>query len=180
MKLIRTINREEKRKNQSEALVNPDLNVIEHITWIFGLFLVTPCALTNCHVVISKQGWQCVRAGRSSRCVIGRWPRNMRTTRSDLDSVQRKSTVEPGIVNRSEASRTSQTIRLARRCKRWHPLVPGRRYETRSRPLSEYMSHHLSLKLIANCVPLSRIKWEIYSYISVFLVVHKDTAEYTA
>ena len=22
----------------------------------FGLFLVTPCALANCHVVISKQG----------------------------------------------------------------------------------------------------------------------------
>ena len=24
--------------------------------WIFGSFLVTPCALTSCHVVISKQG----------------------------------------------------------------------------------------------------------------------------
>ena len=26
------------------------------MTWIFDLFLVTPCALTSCHVVISKQG----------------------------------------------------------------------------------------------------------------------------
>ena len=26
------------------------------MTWIFGLFLVTPCSLTSCHVVISKQG----------------------------------------------------------------------------------------------------------------------------
>ena len=26
------------------------------MTWIFGSFLVTPCALTSCHVVISKQG----------------------------------------------------------------------------------------------------------------------------
>ena len=25
------------------------------MTWIFGSFLVTPCALTSCHVVISKQ-----------------------------------------------------------------------------------------------------------------------------
>ena len=26
------------------------------MTWIFGSFLVTPCALTSCNVVISKQG----------------------------------------------------------------------------------------------------------------------------
>ena len=26
------------------------------MTWIFGSFLVTPCALTSCHFVISKQG----------------------------------------------------------------------------------------------------------------------------
>ena len=26
------------------------------MTWIFGSFLVTLCALTSCHVVISKQG----------------------------------------------------------------------------------------------------------------------------
>ena len=27
------------------------------MTWIFGSFLVTPCALTSCHVVSSKQGY---------------------------------------------------------------------------------------------------------------------------
>ena len=26
------------------------------MTWIFGPFLVTPGALTSCHIVISKQG----------------------------------------------------------------------------------------------------------------------------
>ena len=26
------------------------------MSWIFGSFLVTPCALTSCHVMISKQG----------------------------------------------------------------------------------------------------------------------------
>ena len=31
-------------------------NVLYNMTWIFGLFLVTLCALTSCHVVISKQG----------------------------------------------------------------------------------------------------------------------------
>ena len=48
-------------------------------------------------------------------------------------------------------------------CKRWHPLAPGRRYGTRSR-LSDFMYLHLPLKLTTNCVPLSRIKWERYSF----------------
>ena len=26
------------------------------MTWVFGTFLVTPCALTSCHAVICKQG----------------------------------------------------------------------------------------------------------------------------
>ena len=37
--------------------------------------LVTPCALTSCHVVISKQN-RTIRALRSSRCVTGRRPRD--------------------------------------------------------------------------------------------------------
>ena len=36
--------------------------------------------------------------------------------------------------------------------------------------LSEYMSLHLSLKLTSNCVPLPRIKWEIYFYKEVYFV----------
>ena len=90
------------------------------------------------------------------------------TMRSDLDRVQR-------IENRARDTqpirgiRLPLTIRLARRCKRWHPLAPGIRYGTRRRsPLSEYMSLHLSLELTTNCGPLSRIKWEIYFYKEVF------------
>ena len=64
--------------------------------------------------------------------------------------------------------RLSLTIRLARGCKRWHPLAPRRRYGARRSPLSEYMSLQWSLKLTTNCGHLSRIKWEIYFYKEVF------------
>ena len=43
--------------------------------WIFGSFLVTPCALTSCHVVISKQD-STVGEDGYNRCVIGRTPRD--------------------------------------------------------------------------------------------------------
>ena len=91
----------------------------------------------------------------------------MKTTRSDLDRVQRIA-VEPETRSRAEASRP------ARGCKRWHPLAPGRRYGTRS-PLSEYISLHLSLKLATNSGPLSRIKWEIYFYKQVCFVSFIET-----
>ena len=42
-----------------------------YITWIFGSFQVTQCALTSCHVVISKQDCT-TRELRSNRCVTGR------------------------------------------------------------------------------------------------------------
>ena len=29
--------------------------MLYNMTWIFGLFLMTPCALTGCHIVINKQ-----------------------------------------------------------------------------------------------------------------------------
>ena len=74
-----------------------------------------------------------------------------------------------GICSWSEALVSSLTIQFARGCKCWHPLAPGRRYGARS-PLSEYMSLHLSLKLTTNCVPLSRIKWEVYFYKEVCFI----------
>ena len=139
-----------------------------YMTWIFGSFLVTPWALTSCHVVIRKQGWQCIGKVRSSNCITGRRPRDVRTTRSDLDRVQR-------ITSRA---RDRQPIRLIsdvsddtawkKGCKRWHSLVPRRRYGTRRSPPSEYMTLHLSFKLTANCGILSGIKWEIYFYKEVF------------
>ena len=39
--------------------------------WIFDSFLVTPCALTSCHVVISKQD-STIRAVGYNRSVTGR------------------------------------------------------------------------------------------------------------
>ena len=39
--------------------------------------------LSRCDFLAGK--WECVGAGRSSRCVTGRRPRDMRTTRSGLD-----------------------------------------------------------------------------------------------
>ena len=89
--------------------------------------------------------------------------------RGQIETESRELRVEPEIRSRSEAS---LTIRLARGCKRWHLLAPGRRYGIRRSPLSEYISLHLSLKLTTNCVPLSRIKWEIYfiyTYSSLFI-----------
>ena len=45
------------------------------MTWIFGLFRVTPCALTSCHIMISKQG-RMIGAFRYNRCITGRRPRD--------------------------------------------------------------------------------------------------------
>ena len=89
----------------------------------------------------------------------------MWTMRSDLDSQSSQNRVKPGIRSRSEALVSSLTIRLARWCKRWHPLAPRRRYRARRSPLSEYMSLHLSFKLTTNCVPFSRMKWDRYIFI---------------
>ena len=93
-----------------------------------------------------------------NRCVTGSRPRDMRTPQSDLDSQSSQNRVEPEIRSRSEAPQTSLTIPLARGCKRWDLLAPGRRYGTKRSPLSEYMSLHLSLKVTKNGMPLSRIK----------------------
>ena len=41
--------------------------------WIFGLFLVTICALRSCHIVISKQD-STIRALGYNRCITGRRP----------------------------------------------------------------------------------------------------------
>ena len=89
--------------------------------------------------------------------------------------------VSLGMSVQSESSRTRDTqpirgvrlpltIRLSRRRKRCYPLAPGRRFGTRWIPLSEYMILHLSLKLTTNCVPLSRIKRDMYFYKEVCFV----------
>ena len=141
------------------------------MTSIFGSFL---CTLTSCHVVISKRGWQCVGTGRTSRCVTRRRSREMRTTQSDLDRVQR---IGSWVRNRQPI----RGVSVDTACKGVQALAPpGYRkkiWDKKKSPLLVYVSP--SISKTTNCVPLSWIKWEIYFYIYVFLVVHKDTAEYT-
>ena len=143
------------------------------MTWIFGSFLVTPCALTSGQVVISKQvdGTVSGPAGRAG--VQPEGDHVIWEPRSQILPKCRELGVEPGIGSRSEASRMSLMIWLVRGCKRWHPLAPGRRLGPRRSPLSEYMSIHLSLKLTTNFVPLSGMEREreifIYTSSSLFI-----------
>ena len=47
------------------------------MAWIFGSFLVTTWALTGCHAVMSKQGYDsAIRAVEYNRCVTGRRSRD--------------------------------------------------------------------------------------------------------
>ena len=123
--------------------------------WIFGSFLVT-----SCHVVISKQG-STIRSVGYNRCVTGR------RLRDENHAVRFGQSGE----NSSRAWNT-QPIRgvsdeLARRCKRWHPLTPGRRYGKKNSSLLVYFSPS-TFQLTTNCGPFSRIKWETYFYKEVF------------
>ena len=81
------------------------------MTWIFDSFLVTPCALISCQVVISKQGDESVMTVRSNRCVTGRRPRENHAVRFRQFAENR---VEPGTRSRSKASWTSLTTQLAK------------------------------------------------------------------
>ena len=47
------------------------------MTWIFGSFLVTLCALASCHILINKQeDDSTIRALRYIKCVTGRRSRD--------------------------------------------------------------------------------------------------------
>ena len=109
------------RKTQKMVLDTALLNTQCYIKYamVFGSFLVTLCALISCHVVISKQD-SMIRALRSNRCVTGRRPRD------ENHAVRFGQSTE----NHSRA-RDTQPIRgvsdeLAKGCKHWQPLVPGR------------------------------------------------------
>ena len=58
---------------------------------------------------------------------------------------------------------------LARGCKRWHSLAPGRGYEKKKSSLWVYVSPSIS-QLTTNSGPLMRIKWEIYFHKEVCFV----------
>ena len=59
------------------------------MTWIFGSFLVTPCALTSCHVVISKQSDDSASGHSGTTGVKPEGDHVVLTTWADLDRVQR-------------------------------------------------------------------------------------------
>ena len=56
---------------------------------MFGLFLVTPSALTSRHAVMSKQGYDSTSRPSDTTGVQPERDHVMRTTGSDLDRVQR-------------------------------------------------------------------------------------------
>ena len=86
--------------------------------WIFGSFLVTQCALTSCHVVISKQD-NTMRALGPNRYVTERRTR-------DENHAVRFGRVQRIAVERG--TRRDVSNEPARRCKCWHPLAPERRH----------------------------------------------------
>ena len=78
--------------------------------WILGSFQVTLCALTSCHVVISKQG-STIRAVEYNRCVTGR-------SRDENHAVR--------------FGQNTEISRPVRGCQRWYPLAPETRYGNNS------------------------------------------------
>ena len=117
--------------------------VILHIPWIFGSFLATTCALTSCHIWISKQD-STIRAVGYNRWVTGRRPR-------DENHAVR---FRPSAENRSRAWDT-QSIRgvsdeLARGCKRWHPTSSWRKIWEEKVLTLRYVSPSIS-QLTTSC-----------------------------
>ena len=113
--------------------------------WIFSSFLVTPCALTSCHVVISKLE-STIRALGYNRCVTGSRSRN--ENHAIRFRKRQRIAVERGTRSRSEASLTS----LQRGARVGIPWLLEEHMGRKS-PLSEYMSLHPSLTHHRNINP---------------------------
>ena len=134
----------------------------------FGLFLVTPCALVSCHILISKQEDDgASRALRSNRCVT------VRGSRDENHAVRFRQSAE----NHSRAWDT-QPIRSvsderARGCKRWNLLSSGK--DMRISPLSEYMFLHPPLTHHRNINPFENSVRDTYSYKEVYSFVHRSS-----
>ena len=122
--------------------------------WIFGSFLVTPCALTSCHVVISKQD-STIRALRSNWCVKGRRPHD------ENNVVRFRQSPE----NRSRAWDT-QPIRGVSACKGVLALAsPGSRKKIWEEVLSLSICLSTHLSHTTETSTLLRIKCERYVFI---------------
>ena len=130
--------------------------------YVIGSFLVTPCALTSCHVVISKQD-STDRALRWNRSVMGRRPCD------ENHAVRFRQSTD----NRSRAMDT-QPIRgisdkLARGCLQALAPTGSRKkiWEEDVLSLSICLSIHLSYTTETST--LSRIKCERYIFIISYL-----------
>ena len=89
--------------------------------WISSSFLLTPFALTSCHVVISEQG-STIRAIGYNRCVTGRRPRD------ENHAVRFRQSAENRCRVRDTQPISSSLTSLEGGANRWHSLAPGRRY----------------------------------------------------
>ena len=100
--------------------------------------------LASCHILISKQD-STIRALRLNRCVTGR-------RSHDENHVARfRQSAENCSWARDTQPTRGISDKLARGCKHWHPLAPGRRYGKKSS-----LIHHRNINPFENKV------WEIY------------------
>ena len=116
----------------SYLTARPRVNMLHNDCW-HGFWVRSwwPCVLWQA-VTLWLVNRRAVRQSRPVEQVCNRkettWYENHVV--SFRQSVQSKSKIEPGIRNQSEVLESSLTIRLARRCKRWDPLTPGRISQT--------------------------------------------------
>ena len=126
------------------------------MTWVFGSFLVTPCALASCHILFCNQeDDSAIRALGYNRCVTGRRPRD------ENQAVRFRQNAE----NRGRA-RDTKLIRgvsdeLASVDTPWLQEEDTERRIL----LSENMSLHPSLTHHRNMSPIENKVWEIHIFI---------------
>ena len=135
------------------------IKVLYNMTWIFGSFLVTLCALASCHILIRKQeDDSTIRALEYNSCVTRRWPRD------ENYAVRFRQSA----VNCSRAWDT-QPIRGVSACKGvasvGTPLAPGRRHGKKKSSLLVYVPPPISHTHTTETLTLSRIKCERYIFL---------------
>ena len=133
-----------------------NLPVIQHMPWIFGSFLVTLCALTSCHVVISKQD-RTIRALEYNRCVTGRREVDENHAVRFRQSAEKKST----------EGHAADQRRCWRACKGVQALAPlgSWRKIWEEQVLSMSICHSTHLSYTTETSTLLRIKCERFIFL---------------
>ena len=132
------------------------------MTWIFGSFQVTLCALTSCHVWLVNKGMAAYR-GSQGQQVRNRKEATWYENHAVRFRQSRKLRVERGIRSRSEALGRLWRYGFQVGASFGTPWLPKEDMGQEVPTLWVYIS-----QLTANCGSLSRIKWEIYFYKEVF------------